>query len=125
MPMRRILIVDDDQRILQLLSEHFKHAYTVEIATDAGEALAIVRRQRPDLVLLDIMLPGISGLHLLREMRRADPTLAVVIVTGTDTAGTAEQALETGAARFVRKPFSLDDIDRIVAELIANPPTRG
>lgn len=121
--MPRILIVDDDQRILQLLGEHFKHAYTVEIAPAAGEALAIVRRQRPDLVLLDVMLPGISGLHLLGEMKRVDPTLRVVIVTGTDTADIADRALAAGAARIVRKPFSLEDLDRVVAEVLASPPT--
>src|SRR5689334_717870 len=122
--MRRLLIVDDDRRILELLSEHFKHAYTVEIATDAGEALAIVRRERPDLVLLDIMLPGMSGTHLLRELKRADPKLAVVIVTGNDSAALAAETSGTGAARIVRKPFSLDDLDRVVAQVIASPPQR-
>ena len=60
--MDRILIVDDDQRIVQLLGDCFKHAYVVEVAMNAGEALTIVRRQRPDLVLLDVMLPGVSGI---------------------------------------------------------------
>ena len=116
--MSRILIVDDDQRIVQLLGDWFTHAYTVEIAMNAGEALAIVRRQRPDLVLLDIMLPGMSGIHLLKEMKRADPTIAVVVMTGNDNAAFAAEALQSGAASYVTKPFNLHDLDRLVADII-------
>jgi DNA-binding NtrC family response regulator len=89
--MSRILIVDDDQRTVQVLSDSFNHVYTVEIAMNAGEALAIVRRQRPDLVLLDVMLPGVSGMHLLRELKRIAPTMAVVIVTGSGNVGLAAE----------------------------------
>jgi DNA-binding NtrC family response regulator len=116
--MSRILIVDDDQRIVQLLGDCFKHAYTVEVAMNAGEALGIVRRQRPDLVLLDMMLPGVSGLHLLKEIKRTDPRIAVVMVTGSDDVGLAAQAVEHGAAAFVRKPFDLSYLDRLVRELL-------
>jgi DNA-binding NtrC family response regulator len=116
--MSRILIVDDDQRIVQLLGDCFKNAYTVEVAVNAGEALGIVRRQRPDLVLLDIMLPGVSGLHLLKEIKRTDPRIAVVMVTGSDDVGLAAQAVEHGAAALVRKPFDLSYLDRLVRELL-------
>jgi len=123
--MRRILIVDDDRRILQLLGDCFKHAYTVETATNGGEALAIVRRQRPDLVLLDIMLPGMTGIHLLNEIKRTDSTIAVVIMTGHGNAALAAEALQSGAARYVSKPFNLYDLDRLVAEIIAKPSGAG
>jgi DNA-binding NtrC family response regulator len=119
--LRRILIVDDDRRILQLLGDCFKHAYTVETAMNGGEALAIVRRQRPDLVLLDIMLPGMSGIHLLNEIKRTDSTIAVVIMTGHGNAALAAEALQSGAARYVSKPFNLNDLNRLVAEIIAKP----
>src|SRR5262252_608751 len=62
--LRRILIVDDDPRILQLLGDALKQNYTIETATNGGEALAAIQRQRPDLVLLDVILPGMSGIHL-------------------------------------------------------------
>ena len=123
--MSRILIVDDDQRILQLLGDCFKHAYTVEIATNGGEALAIVRRQRPDLVLLDIMLPGMSGIHLLKQIKETDPTIAVVMMTGNDSAALAAEALQSGAASYVLKPFALHDLDRLVADIIAKASETG
>ena len=120
--MGRILIVDDDRRILQLLGDCFKDVYTVETAMNGGEALTTIRRQRPDVVLLDIMLPGVSGIHLLREIKRLDPTIAVIMVTGSDSAALAAEALANGAARLITKPFNLRDLDQVVAELVSKEP---
>jgi DNA-binding NtrC family response regulator len=119
--MDRILIVDDDQRIVQLLGDCFKHAYVVEVAMNAGEALTIVRRERPDLVLLDVMLPGVSGRRLLRDSKRVDSTIAVIMVTGSGNVALAAEAVENGAAAFVRKPFDLGHLDRLVTEILAKP----
>jgi DNA-binding NtrC family response regulator len=119
--MDRILIVDDDQRIVQLLRDCFKHAYVVEVAMNAGEALTIVRRQRPDLVLLDVMLPGVSGIHLLKQIKLLDPTIAVIMVTGSGNVALAAEAVENGAAAFVRKPFDFGHLDRLVIEILAKP----
>jgi DNA-binding response OmpR family regulator len=79
-----------------------------------------VRRQRPDLVLLDVMLPGVSGLHLLRDIKRLDSTIADIMVTGSDNVALAAEAVENGAAAFVRKPFDLGHLDR-VTEILAKP----
>jgi len=115
---RRILIVDVERRILQLLSDCFKHDYTVETAMNAGEALDALQHHRPDIVLLDIMLPGVSGLHVLKEIKRIDSTIAVIMVTGTDHAGLTAEAFESGAANVVRKPFDLQYLDRLVTEIV-------
>lgn len=122
--MRRILIVDDNSGIVQLLSDHFKGTYAVDVAMSGGAALGIVRRQRPDLVLLDIILPDMSGLHLLRAVRQIDPTIAVVMLTGSDNTTVAAEALRDGAAGFLLKPFDLGHLNRLVAEILA-PPTSG
>jgi DNA-binding NtrC family response regulator len=66
----------------------------------------------------------VSGVHLVREIKRADPTIAVVMMTGHDNVGLVEEALRSGAASYVLKPFNLPDVDRLVAETIANPPAR-
>lgn len=117
--MARILIVDDDSRILQLLGDCFKHGYTVETAMNAGEALAGIQRQRPDVVLLDITLPGVSGIHLLKQIKRTDPTIAVVMVTGSDNPILDAEALDSGAVTLLRKPFDMGHIDRLVADIVA------
>lgn len=123
--MSRILIVDDDQRIVQLLSDCFKQAHTVDIAMNGGEALAIIRRQRPDVVLLDLMLPGISGVHLLKEIKEIDPTIAVVVITGRGNNAVADEAIRNGAASYLSKPFNLADIDRLVTDIIARHRPTG
>jgi len=117
---KRVLIVDDDPRIVQLLTEHFKQTYTVETAISGGEALSIVRRARPDVVVLDVMLPGMSGIHVLKELKRTDPTIPVIVVTGTDSLAIANEAVRSGATTYLRKPFDLRELDQRVAEIIAN-----
>jgi DNA-binding NtrC family response regulator len=117
---KRILIVDDDARIVQLLTDHFKQTYTVETAMSGGEALSSVRRTRPDLVLLDVMLPGVSGIHVLKEIKKMDPTIPVVVVTGNDIVAVADEAIRSGAAKYVRKPFDLRYLDQVVAEIVVN-----
>jgi two-component system OmpR family response regulator len=117
---KRVLIVDDDPRIVQLLTEHFKQSYTVETAMSGGEALGVVRRARPDVVVLDVMLPGMSGIHVLKELKRADPTIPVIVVTGTDSLAIANEAVRSGATTYLRKPFDLRELDQRVAEIIAN-----
>jgi len=116
--LRRILIVDDDPRILELLGDGLKHDYTIETATNGGEAMAAIQRQRPDLVLLDVILPGMSGIHLLKLIKQRDRTIAVVILTGSGNALLEAQALESGAEGFVRKPFDLSYLERLVAEIV-------
>jgi DNA-binding NtrC family response regulator len=117
---KRILIVDDQRPMLAILSEHFKAKYAVETAINTGEALAIVRRGRPDLVLLDITMPGRSGLQALREILKMDPSISVVMVTGSLNADIEAEAMQSGAVAYVQKPFDLRDLDRVVAEILAN-----
>jgi DNA-binding NtrC family response regulator len=118
--MSRILIVDDDRRILQLLGDSLKQDYAVETAMNAGEALAVIQQRRPDLVLLDVMLPGMSGIHLLKEIKQRDPTIGVVIMTGSGNAALVDQALESGASRFVRKPLDMAYLANLAAEMLGS-----
>lgn len=113
----RVLVVDDEPQIVKILTEFLestKRGYVIETASNAVEALEAVRRQRPDLVLLDIQMPEMNGVDALREMRLADPTIRVIMITGADHRMAAD-ALASGAFAYIPKPFELRYIENLVA----------
>jgi cyclic di-GMP phosphodiesterase len=115
----RILLVDDDEGLRALLRTTFE-AVDVELteAADVAGAVEAVRRQRPDVVVLDVRLPGGDGLDLCRDLK-ADPAtdgISVVLLTGSE-GGTAEAARQVGADAFLRKPFSPLELLSIVERL--------
>ncbi len=105
--MQRILMIDDDPAVTRLLKRGlFYEGFTV-IAAGSGEAgLTLARDYPPDLVVLDIMLPGIDGLEVLRRLRAADPELAILILTAKDSPADQVLGLESGADDYVVKPFT-------------------
>jgi two-component system, OmpR family, response regulator len=110
-PRARILVVDDEVWVRDLLYEFLRaEGYTV---TD--EALGALRRDSPDLVLLDIGLPDIDGLEVLRRIRAADPGLGVIILTGNQDVVLARAGLQIGAVDCLFKPSGLDRLGSAVA----------
>lgn len=103
-----ILLVEDEQRILRFMSISLKAAgYRVITATTGEQALDLVESQKPDIVLLDIFLPGISGLEALRKLRTYSQ-LPVIIISARDSLG--PEALALGANEFLAKPFKPEDL---------------
>ncbi len=108
-----ILIVEDDPSIMLGLRLNLTRAgYRVRTADDGHRALAELARERPDLLLLDLMLPGVDGLEILQRVRAEDETLPVVVLTALGAEGDKIRGLDLGANDYVTKPFS-------VAELLA------
>ncbi len=119
---RRTILVCDDEAVLRALVRATLEGdgYSIVEARDAGEALDRARGIRPDLILLDQMMPGRTGLVALAELR-ADPELAgipVVMLTARAQVADREAAENAGATRFLTKPFSPDELAVIVAELV-------
>ncbi|NJB69057.1 two-component system phosphate regulon response regulator PhoB [Desulfobaculum xiamenense] len=113
MPNETMLIVEDDEDILNLLSFNFESAgYGVITARDGNEGLAKARRHRPDLVLLDLMLPGRDGFDVCRELRRGEETAGMPIVMLTARGEEVDRivGLELGADDYVVKPFSFREL---------------
>jgi two-component system nitrogen regulation response regulator NtrX len=109
--MPRILIVDDEQGIRRSLAGLLAdESYETVIASDGDAALAAVREQVPDLVLLDIAMPGRDGLAVLEEMRQAWPRLPVIMMSGHGTIETAVRATQLGAFDFIEKPLSAEKL---------------
>ena len=123
-PPKRQLIVDDEPHITDVLSEHFKTNYAVETALNGADALAAVRRARPDIVFLDITMPRMSGIEVLKEIKTIDPTIVVIMVTANDHVALAAEAIKNGAVAYVPKPFDLRYLDHVVADLVAKSVTR-
>jgi two-component system phosphate regulon response regulator PhoB len=108
-PMKKILIVDDEADILELLDYNLsRHGYAVIRASDGDEALEAVQRERPDLIVLDLMLPGIDGLEVCRTLKTEAATRAtpVIMLTARGEEADVVTGLELGADDYVTKPFS-------------------
>ena len=103
---RTILVVDDEPRIVELARDYLEHAgFRVVTANDGRTALDLARRDRPDLVVLDLGLPGLDGLDVTRELRR-DGSIPIVMVTARDDELDKLLGLELGADDYLTKPFS-------------------
>jgi two-component system KDP operon response regulator KdpE len=106
----RILVIDDEPQIRRIMRTTLITAgYEVDDAKTAEEGLLKVRAFRPDLVLLDINMPGMGGLAACRELR-ADPNVAIIMLTVHNTEGAKVEALDAGADDFVTKPFSTPEL---------------
>ncbi len=115
-----ILVVDDDASLGATLKEFFsREGYRVEVAQSGEEALAIQAAQGPiSLALIDLIMPLMDGLTLTAELRRRDPDLAVVIMTGYGTIETAIEAIKKGAEDYLTKPFDFEAVRKKVARLM-------
>ncbi len=103
---RRILVVEDDPKTGAAVELYLRHAgFEVHIAPTGGEGLARAQRERPDAMILDLMLPGINGLEICRALR-AESAMPIIILTARSTEDDKLRGLELGADDYVTKPFS-------------------
>jgi DNA-binding NtrC family response regulator len=125
--MATILVVDDELGIRALLSEILTdEGHSVELAENAAQARSCRERARPDLVLLDIWMPDVDGITLLKEWAStAQLTMPVVMMSGHGTIDTAVEAIKFGAMAFLEKPITLQKLLRAVEQALAKPPPRS
>src|SRR5947209_19283126 len=106
-----ILIVDDDSRVTGALRRTLAYeGYQVSVAGNGEQALMVARTKPPDLVILDLMLPGIDGLEVCRRLRSAGDSIAVLMLTARDAVADRVIGLETGADDYLVKPFALEEL---------------
>jgi len=125
--MATILVVDDELGIRALLSEILAdEGHTVEVAENAAQARECRERIRPDLVLLDIWMPDVDGITLLKEWGgTAQLTMPVIMMSGHGTIDTAVEATRFGAMAFLEKPITLQKLLRAVEQGLAKPASRN
>jgi signal transduction histidine kinase/DNA-binding response OmpR family regulator len=117
----RVLIVDDEPSVAEVFHEFLAaQGYALSLAASGEEAVRMLPDLKPDMILTDLNLPGLSGLEVMRAAKTVDPEVCVVVVTGYASASTAIDALRQGAYDYVTKPFDLDDVFQIVERGIAN-----
>jgi excisionase family DNA binding protein len=110
---RRILVVDDEEAVLTLFRKAFERQdYDVDTAPDGATAIEAIRANNYDLLVTDLQMPGISGLSLIREVRRVSAVLPVVVVTGRSTEASAIEALNLGVSAYLTKPFPMNSFMR-------------
>jgi two-component system, response regulator, stage 0 sporulation protein F len=114
-PIARILVVDDEESVREVLAEYFtEKGYEVSTAEDGRQALEVVDRERPHLVLLDIRMPGEDGVETLRRLRQVAPSVSIIMVTANNDVERARETLKLGALDYVAKPFDFVYLERAV-----------
>jgi len=116
--MGSILVVDDELGPRESLRMILKPIYEVHTAANGQEALQFIDREKIDLVTLDLKMPGIPGLDVLREIKKHQEDIEVIIVTGYGTLAIAMEAIRCGAVDFISKPFDVADIVAVVSKSI-------
>jgi DNA-binding NtrC family response regulator len=113
--MATILIVDDDENICSAFVQFLvEQGHTPLVASNGKDALEIVARSRPDLVIMDVRMPGMDGLHALSGIREIDPDVYVVIMTAYGTSRTSIEAFRLGAFDYLTKPLDLDVVQAVI-----------
>src|SRR6266571_764956 len=118
MPLQKILVADDEESMRWVLSKALKRkGLAVDLARDGNEALRLIQSTSYDLAIIDIKMPGISGLELLDKVRELKSDLLVVIMTAEASMKNAVEAMKRGAYDYLTKPFDLDVIDAIIEKV--------
>lgn len=124
---RKILIVDDEPSIRNSLRLLLELRFEVTTAEDGEAALGIAERENPDLVLLDVTLPKIDGMEVMRRLKERSRAMPVVMLTGGSGVRAAVKAIKGGADEFLDKPFDVAELQRVIEALLDSkcPPSRG
>ena len=111
-----ILIVDDEVGPRESLRMILKPIYEIYTAANGDEALQVIQKENIDLVTLDLRMPGLSGIDVLREIKKIRTDVEVIVITGYGTLTNAQEAIRYGAGDFISKPFNVADIIAIISK---------
>ncbi|MDA0266890.1 MAG: response regulator, partial [Cyanobacteria bacterium] len=120
----KILLVEDEEKLAKFIEMELGYeGYTVTVANDGLSGLMAARDSEPDLILLDWMLPGLTGVEVCRRLRSTGSQVPVILLTAKDDVGDRVAGLDAGADDYVVKPFSIEELlARVRAQLRRNQP---
>ena len=111
MAQTRVLLVDDEFEFVSTLAERLQmRNYTVDIASNGIEAMAAFHKSTPDVVILDLKMPGINGLEILKNIKKFDPSIEVIILTGHGDMQSVEEGMKNGASEYIMKPIDINEL---------------
>ena len=113
-----ILIADDEEGIRESLRLILEADYSLLFATNGEEAVTSAKAKNPELVILDIKMPKMSGLEVLKQIKSANPSAKVIILTGYQCVDIAQEAVKNGALEYLVKPFKREEIQKAVKKHI-------
>ena len=114
----KLLLVDDEEDFISALSERLRlRNFETNVAQSGAEALLEIERERPDIVLLDLKMPGMDGMETLEKIKGLDASIEVIMVTGSVDRAIGEAALKAGASGHIIKPIDIDDLLAKVREI--------
>ena len=117
--MIKFLIVDDEQDVVDNVSELFTlRNYSVITATSGTKALELIEKENPNIIILDIRMPDISGMEVLKEVRKNYPKMRVIMLTGVEDEATKNMAMGLGASGYLTKPYSYSELMDLSRKLI-------
>ena len=119
---KRLLVVDAHLQTVDALVDHFAPQYTVYTALNGADALLVVRRAHPDLVILELDLPDMPGLDVLRNIKRQTPSTPIIVLTANAAVRAVTEALQMGAFAYVAKPSSVQYLDHLIAASLGVVP---
>jgi two-component system, sensor histidine kinase and response regulator len=122
-PERSLLVVDDDTSVRHALSITFRDLYNVKLAESGSDAVELFRQNPTDVALLDIHMPGMSGLQVLKQLKEVDPAVEVILLTGYETIEYVREAMRLGACEYITKPYIVDDLRASVQSAMARRQT--
>jgi DNA-binding response OmpR family regulator len=119
---KKIIIVDDDADIVRIVSTMLSgQGWQVLTAHGGEEALATIRRELPDLMLLDLMMPHMTGIEVLKEARRIAPRMRVVMITAFGDVESYLEAMDLGACEYINKPFETAELLAMIRNVSTQP----
>jgi len=119
----RILIVEDAIHVAKLLAESVRHqGHEAIVARSGEEGLSLFDQRYPDAVFLDIVMPGVDGIAVLRRIRKTHPALPVIVITGSASSQQIAEAKSLGVTDIIEKPFVLKHLDQALKDLEVERP---
>ena len=123
-PRKRVLIVDDEAGVRDSLRLLLKSSFDVHTAEDGQQALNVVDEIKPDLILLDVLMPNLDGMQTLKQLKERSIEAPVIMLTATNTVRTAVQAMKWGAVDFLGKPFEVEELSNLIIGTLSNAEVR-